>query len=415
MKATLATLSPATLPPAQPVYILRGHIAAIHSLLFLRQNSRLLSGDADGFVVLWSLAHKRPSVVWRAHQGSILGFGTWSDDRIITHGRDGKLSVWSITAQDEIDTGLSIELPVEGADKQRKSPWLLHTVDVNTLNFCAFASCIRVDGPVKAADITRDLGTVPSGATTEAMHDQKHKATDHLLLAVPGATDSDVAIYQLPYEKLVAVIRPPQVAKGKVGMVMAIGLTCEGVDNRVIAVVGYENGLTAVFRQEIQARTWEQIYSSQPHAQPILSLDIMPSLDSHFTSSADAILARHFLPDSSEKVLGVVEPSKQVNTRHAGQQSLRIRSDGKILATAGWDSKIRVYSSKSLKELAVLKWHKEGCYSVAFALIQEEHDDGTEQQIANQSVALTREKKVQNTHWLAAGSKDGKVSLWDIY
>merc|ERR1712000_759487 len=44
-------------------------------------------------------------------------------------------------------------------------------------------------------------------------------------------------------------------------------------------------------------------------------------------------------------------------TKHAGQQGLTVRSDGRM----------RVYSTKTLKELAVLKWHKEGCYSVALA------------------------------------------------
>jgi hypothetical protein len=26
-----------------------------------------------------------------------------------------------------------------------------------------------------------------------------------------------------------------------------------------------------------------------------------------------------------------------------------------------------------------------------------------------------RSRKAQLTHWIAAGSKDGKISLWDIY
>ncbi len=83
-----------------------------------------------------------------------------------------------------------------------------------------------------------------------------------------------------------------------------------------------------------------------------------------------------------------------------------------------------------MKELAVLKWHKVGCYATAFAAIQVavgtgklDEDDGkteTTTEVAEQSSTVgtaqqRRDDKAQTTHWLAAGAKDGKVSLWDIY
>lgn len=73
------------LPPAQPSYIFRGHSAAIHSVQIVRQNSRLITGDAEGWVVLWKLESKRPVAVWRAHEATILGTGEWKSDRIITY------------------------------------------------------------------------------------------------------------------------------------------------------------------------------------------------------------------------------------------------------------------------------------------------------------------------------------------
>jgi WD40 repeat protein len=73
-----------TLPPAQPSYILRGHRSQIHSVQFVRQNSRLLTGDADGWVVYWKLETKRALAVWKAHEGAILGTGEWGRDKFIT-------------------------------------------------------------------------------------------------------------------------------------------------------------------------------------------------------------------------------------------------------------------------------------------------------------------------------------------
>jgi|TARA_R110002003_G_scaffold96_32_gene7699 WD40 repeat protein len=72
------------LPPAQPSYILRGHAAQIHSVRFVRQNSRLLTGDADGWVVYWKVETKRALAVWNAHGAAILGTEEWGHDRLIT-------------------------------------------------------------------------------------------------------------------------------------------------------------------------------------------------------------------------------------------------------------------------------------------------------------------------------------------
>ena len=72
-------------PLAQPVYILRGHATQIHAVHFFRNNSRLVTGDADGWVVVWSLAFKRPVVVWRAHDSAILGVAPWGNERLITY------------------------------------------------------------------------------------------------------------------------------------------------------------------------------------------------------------------------------------------------------------------------------------------------------------------------------------------
>ena len=89
-----------------------------------------------------------------------------------------------------------------------------------------------------------------------------------------------------------------------------------------------------------------------------------------------------------------------------------------------------------MREVAVLKWHKVGCYATAFAgvasgradVAHEHVDDGddgdgeqgttmTSEQKSSivSTVQQRRDQKARATHWLAVGAKDGKVSLWDIY
>jgi hypothetical protein len=70
--------------PAQPKSILRGHKAQVHAAAFVRENERLMTGDADGFVVAWDLTIMRPRAVWQAHANSILGIAGWAPDRLIT-------------------------------------------------------------------------------------------------------------------------------------------------------------------------------------------------------------------------------------------------------------------------------------------------------------------------------------------
>lgn len=164
----------------------------------------------------------------------------------------------------------------------------------------------------------------------------------------------------------------------------------------------------------------------------VLSIDISPSRDFLVSSSADVLVCKYSLPKTYHKPF---EPTvKQENTGHSGQQSIQIRNDGKIFATAGWDSKIRVYSCKTLKSVAVLKWHVVGCYAVAFSrvtgsvstrtagnpdvevdktdIIDHLNNNGGSEYV---SLMDRREQKECSKHWVAGGAKDGKISLWEIF
>jgi WD40 repeat protein len=309
-------------------------------------------------------------------------------------------------------------------------------------------------------------------------------------------------------------------------MVMAVKLVHHSVSSTTLILSGYEGGLTAIHQlpsgDARNVRPAQLIYLSQPHSQPILSLDVSPDAKTYYTSSADAVIAAHVIPDitcatgvteeaipqrgnyhvannevssESEAASGVQKkvsssthstpehgspvppqspslsfakqpvassqkqptvaaglssllssatpstkvkstpptpssisiqlPHKTTSTKHSGQQSLRMRSDGRIFATGGWDSKIRIYSSKTLKEVAALKWHKEGVYAVDFAqvLVAEdlkivEEQDGEEQSMTQTGLGKLqrqREEQMQLKHWIVAGAKDGKVSLWEIF
>jgi ASTRA-associated protein 1 len=311
---------------------------------------------------------------------------------------------------------------------------LLHSLAVNALNFCAFAMCYdrdkRLDMSLTA---TRDTPTpITDGDQAVKTASGADSANRPVIVAVSNALDSGaIDFFHLPSERRVSTLSADK--EVKTGMVMALSLREHPSTGLLMVVSGYESGQAMVHIQQTPSRSdqpwpWKKVLVSHPHNQPLLSLGVAPIDEFFFTSSADAVITKFAIPADASTSEVVEKPNKILNTKHAGQQGLSIRSDGKIFATAGWDARIRVYSAKAMRELAVLKWHKEGCYAVSFATIDpgqvresaQTGSSGRELVPGRQSSALNaiknqRNSRAQNMHWLAAGGKDGKISLWDIY
>jgi WD40 repeat protein len=346
---------------------------------------------------------------------------TSGSDFCCRHGKDNKLVVWKLSDEDE--ASMSTVLPVDTPPEPRKQPWLLHILEVNTMNFCSFAQTALPSHDEGSEEL---LIAVPNTMSSETV-----RLSPCLLFPRPvlqlsflSPNPHQVDIFHLPSSKRIHTIPASSTFKG--GMIMALSLFFHPQTNQLTVLAGYESGHTSV---SSLTTSWQTLYISNPHSQPILSLDIEPGKEFYFTSSADAVVAKHPVPVSDADVIGTVEgmPLKIVKTKHSGQQGLRVRNDGRVFATAGWDGRARVYGVKGMKELAVLKWHKEGCYTVAFADIETEKDrqgdlDGDEEtgkelvsRMRTMTVSEERDQKAKTTHWLAVGSKDGKVSLWDIY
>lgn len=64
-------------PVPVPAFIFRGHQASIHALRFFDGNRFLVSGDSDGWLIIWSTATKRAVASWKAHDSGVSGIGLW--------------------------------------------------------------------------------------------------------------------------------------------------------------------------------------------------------------------------------------------------------------------------------------------------------------------------------------------------
>lgn len=94
------------------------------------------------------------------------------------HGRDHKLIVWKISQEDE--ERLSEALPLENVATPRPKPWMLHLLQVNTMNFCSFDAC--------SSDSKND-GFGINGA-------------DEIHVAVPNTLASDAVSSHLPQRRI---------------------------------------------------------------------------------------------------------------------------------------------------------------------------------------------------------------------
>lgn len=74
-----------------------------------------------------------------------------------------------------------------------------------------------------------------------------------------------------------------------------------------------------------------------------------------------------------------------------------------------------MYTTRTLKPLGTLKYHKTGCQALEFArplhtvLVLPVGDGGDEDEDD-----MSEEEKVERARWLVGGGKDNRVSVWTL-
>ncbi|XP_070626164.1 guanine nucleotide-binding protein subunit beta-like protein 1 isoform X4 [Bos indicus] len=147
---------------------------------------------------------------------------------------------------------------------------------------------------------------------------------------------------------------------------------------RPLLLAGYEDGSLALW--DVSAR---KVCSRVAcHSEPVMALALDPRRARGVSGSAEKVLAVWSL--EGQQALQVRGTHELINP---GIADLKIRPDSKILATAGWDHRVRVFQWRTMKPLAVLAFHSATVHCVAF----------------------------NTTGLLAAGSGDQRISVWSLY
>jgi WD40 repeat protein len=410
-------------PPPDPLYVLRPHGAEITSLSFVPVETpnfqdrvpreSLVSGDVGGDVSLWSLATRRVIVRWRAHDAGVLETAALPDNRLTSQGRDGFVRVWDLN---RVGKGSR-----DGEDAEFGRCGCVFELRTGASTFCRAALATSCD---------------PSAAP---------------LLAAPSGDGSDIDIWDLRSGAVAQRLRSSEDEAG-LGMLMGLRLACPtaaagGAGAAPIVVAAYESGDVVVR----DVRTGRLLSRARAQTEPLLCLELDAAASGGVCAGAGASLRFFSLDrlapslrieadaDDSGSSLPSVEgagaecsaagPARgstlveaaratgatgvaaagtagRVNTdvcvrlRHevrlpsAGISDARIRGDGKLLATGGWDGAVRVFQwrnpakKRPCKPLAVLRTHGAAVSALAWSA---------------------------DCRLLATGSRDKTIALWSLY
>ncbi|KAI0360022.1 WD-40 repeat-containing protein [Trametes cingulata] len=393
-------------PPPTPKHIIRSHIAQVNVLYISPDNERIYSGDAAGTVVITSTRSLRAIATWKAHTDGLLGVEEW-EACIITHGRDYKLHVWTGVREPSGSLGGSAALP------GLQTPQLCYSLDVNALNYCRFS-----------------LLPLPEDAQTE-----ERKA----LLAVPNLVESAYAdLWTLPgKQRLHAAIgkagqeAPAPDGRGvrnPIGIIMSMHLSSvphphAAGRTQLRLLCGYENGSVTMWgytREDkdvsIEGIGWESMWSVRLHVESVMAMTV--SMDGSFalSVSADHLIGRYNIAEA-EEAADPKEACTVHKTKYPGNGSVAIKDDGRVCAVGGWDGKIRLYSTKSFKQLGTLIYHKKNCQCVAFARSRPHAADDPASAAGaggDEDDDMTEREKAERTRWLVSGGQDSRVAIWSL-
>ncbi|KAM6965582.1 guanine nucleotide-binding protein subunit beta-like protein 1 isoform 1-T1 [Aplochiton taeniatus] len=319
-----------SLPAPTPIYTLRGAGGAINTLHFSCADASpplLYSGSGKGTVHVWNLTTRRAEKVLEGHSGNSV---IWLNTLA---SRDALISQGR-------DKRVCMWDLSEGRSEVTESVW------TGSVGFC-HCSLLEIN----------------SGSW---------------LLAHPGERMEEVQVVELPSRTPVCSLVPD----AKLGMIMCLKLWQPDSGPGPLLLAGYEDGsllLWDVSQRSVLSRV-------TTHPEPVMCLAFDPRRLQGISGSSDKNLWSWTL--DGQQNLQVKDPVALINP---GVSQLCVRGDCKILASAGWDHRVRVFGWKKLQPLAVLQHHSDMVLSVAFS----DHQD-------------------PRSRLLAAGSKDRRISLWSI-
>lgn len=196
------------------------------------------------------------------------------------------------------------------------------------------------------------------------------------LIVLPGESSS-VTVYDSSTKQLVRELVPPST---KLGMCMCMQPVLDSTGSAWGLLVGYESGSLLLW-DVVSGKLLSELML---HSDAVMCFKYSSSANRGFSGSVDNQLLEWTISAENENKMSLIDKTVVTNQ---GFNDIVIRCDNKIVATAGWDSNVRVFSTKKLRPIALLSFHRGSVKALSFSC------DGL----------------------LAAGSEDRLISVWDVY
>eukprot|EP00629_Pelagomonadales_sp_RCC1024_P011821 CAMPEP_0119270196 /NCGR_PEP_ID=MMETSP1329-20130426/7300_1 /TAXON_ID=114041 /ORGANISM="Genus nov. species nov., Strain RCC1024" /LENGTH=398 /DNA_ID=CAMNT_0007270207 /DNA_START=112 /DNA_END=1304 /DNA_ORIENTATION=- len=371
----------------EPEFSLRGHTASIGCVRFVEHGGKTLlaSGDVDGECKLWDLSSRRAARAWRAgadklgvlemHQHA--GGGS-----LLAQSRDGRIRLWDLerlgaggAAEDALTTTLAT------------NSFFFAKCSVASNKTCDYEYEPEAEAKPPKRKEARAKAATGIGACVDPREDdpgpgekpqkptvhwsQRAAAADHLVLAATEPPEACL-LWDTRCASPAARLQPKDgeradatAANPILGNVMVtkLWLPAAGAAAPPLALVGHEGGAVLAWdlrllRPRLYARTPPGAFSS-----PCVGLDIDREGKVMFVAGVEATaravsVGEHVLRPHSNFALPVAcEAAHEMDQKH-GVGTLALRPDGRVLGTAGWDRRARLFSARApYRPLAVLRYH----------------------------------------------------------
>uniref|UniRef100_A0A1Q3FDR4 Putative g-protein beta subunit-like protein gnb1l n=1 Tax=Culex tarsalis TaxID=7177 RepID=A0A1Q3FDR4_CULTA len=328
----------ALLPP-DPVYCLKSpDLSSFHSLCF-HTSERIYAGTAKGTVQLWDLQTNRTTYKLPVGTSPVTALAHTEDALLTQEKNDCVVKLWQLT---------------NSAYVQR------HELRTDHVGFCRFVYNPTAEGGPAVI--------VPREGANISILCGRTLAERQQLSVEEGGTGL-----------------PPL---GTVMCFLPVQLAANGGASYLLA--GYESG-TLVLWDLNCSKVVSHLKLATADDECLMTLDYDPVTNRGVAGgSSDRITVF-----SLDRQTGEIRRKSDIGIKNAGVHRLRIRKDLKVFSSAGWDGRIRIFSWKSLRPLAVLTEHRGGeLLDLAYS----------EDKVSMWKAVI-----------MAAAGSDGQISLWDLY
>ena len=353
--------------PPEPEFVLRGPLARRTALRFLDEH-RLVSGDVGGHCLLWNLATRRPVQNWAAAPLGVLELHAHAGG-LLTQTRDGRIRLWDLENLAEPTTTLATNsfffarCATVGHGEDYAAPPIIKSTETTRPTKKAESGI----GAQLASDDDEEEETPPP---VKRWCDQPGHAR-HLVLAPtepPEATllwdtrQSQPALKLAPDAGDRTLVRKGDASVLGNAMAMRLWLPQSQPSSKPpLALVGHENGRILAWDlampvPQICAKTPQNSFSS-----PNVALDVNrgrhAALRGRRRSKSEGVSRRARVAEAPRGARGDLcccertrpAPGRRPACVEGGRQG---GSTG-----AGWDYRVRLFSAKSLRRFAVLRYH----------------------------------------------------------